>query len=170
MAPTGTGEAFPVCHWQLRSCCTPLPGALPSAPALMVPNAQNLEIPPKEGERQPAQSMLVLHPSPALVSFCVVAASTRFCAQISHPAQQWPQLHQSQFSQQQMFAKKSPSREKNFTSSQFKGTAWRKAAGTRSLQIMVFPGKLLLHTLIRHELILGAIKTEICICCFLFPK
>lgn len=106
LAPAGTGETFPVCHRQLQSCCTSLPGALPSAPALMVPNAQNLKIPPKEeGSSLHRACWCCLHPL-HYWGFCVVAASTRFGAQISHPAQQWSQLHQSQLSQQQMFAKK----------------------------------------------------------------
>lgn len=59
-------EAFPVCHRQLQSCCTPLPGALLSAPALMLPNAQNLEMSPKE-EGSSLHRALGLPPQPALV-------------------------------------------------------------------------------------------------------
>lgn len=47
------------------------------------------------------------------------------------------------------------------TSAQFIDTAWGKAAGTRALQIMVFPGKLFLHTLLRYEFIFGVIKTDL---------
>lgn len=52
----------------------------------------------------------------------------------------------------------SASREQNLTSAQFKGTAWEKVAGTRSLQIMVFLGKPFLDTLARHELTLEVIQ------------
>lgn len=55
--------------------------------------------------------------------------------------------------------KKSASREKNLTPAQFKGTAWGKVAGRRSLQITAFLGKPFLHTLIRCELILAMIQS-----------